>query len=149
MKIKITKNISDIGLKNDSNKNLNYTKNITSKNYYNLKDDINNYYCNEIGSQTPSYNYYYRMIPEIHYRSKFRNLRLPNNKNRFENLSIYSFQNNAKNIRSRNNKSKFDNHTIYSFQNNAKNMSSLNNKNRFENLSISSFQNNSKNISFN
>ena len=102
-KIKLTKNISDIGLKNTSNKNLNNTKKMTCKNYYNLKDDINNnyqskkintnnYYSNKIGNQTPSNNCYYRIIPEIQYRSKFRNLRYQDNKNRFEYYNIYSLK---------------------------------------------------------
>ena len=113
MKIKLTKNISGkAGLKNTfsiPNKNISNSKNISSKNDFNLKDDINNnyqsqikktnnYYSNEIGNQTPSNNYYYRIIPEIHYRSKFKNKRILDNKNRFENHSIYSFQKNAKNI---------------------------------------------------
>ena len=156
-KIKLTKNISDIGLKNASNKNLNNTKKITCKNYYNLKDDINNnyqskkintnnYYCNKIGNQTPSNNCYYRIIPEIQYRSKFRNLRYQDNKNRFEYYNIYSFKNDAKNNKTIDNRNSFENHIIYSFQNNAKNIKSIDNRNRFENINIYSFQNNAKNI---
>jgi len=152
MKIKLTKNISGkAGLKNTfsiPNKNISNSKNITSKNDCNLKDDINNnnyqsqikktnnYYSNEIENQTPSNNYYYRIIPEIHYRSKFKNKRILDNKNRFENHSIYSFQNNVKHSRNPNDKNRFENQSIYSFQNNVKNSRNPNDKNRFENHSI-------------
>ena len=117
MKIKLTKNISGkAGLKNIfsiPNKNISNSKNITSKNDCNLKDDINNNYQSQIKKL-------------IINRSKFKNKRILDNKNRFENHSIYSFQNNVKNSRNPDDINRFENQIIYYFQNNEKKYMSFN-----------------------
>ena len=156
MKIKLTRKIcgntkAANNIFSNSNQKTFSTKNIMSKNYNNLEDNINknlqiekvyinNFYYNEIGYQTPS-----KMIPEIHYRSIFRNLKPLEYKNRFKNYNAYSFQNNSTiNAITDMNKNNFENHSIYSFQNNSKNNRTPNNKKIFGNHSIFSLQNNSK-----
>ena len=156
MKIKLTRKIcgntkAANNIFSNSNQKTFSTKNIMSKNYNNLEDNINknlqiekvyinNFYYNEIGYQTPS-----KMIPEIHYRSIFRNLKPLEYKNRFKNYNAYSFQNNSTiNAITDMNKNNFENHSIYSFQNNSKNNRTPNNKKIFGNHSIFSLQNNLK-----
>jgi len=131
IKIKNQIIISDnIGIKNTFyffNPKLNNTKNIISNNYCKFKGNNNNYQ----NKQTIINNYYYypntnsnqitsyfRTIPEIHYTLNSKTLKLPNNKNRNENYSAYSFKNHKKNIRDLDNINGFENMSIYSFQNN-------------------------------
>ena len=110
-KIKKMLKISDgIGLYNAfniSNQNINNTMN--DKNYINFEDSI--YYKNQsrniifnhncefykISNQTPSNNSYYNLIPDIHYRLKFKNISTPDNKSRFGKYSLYSYITNKKN----------------------------------------------------
>ena len=109
--LKISVNTGLNSIFNISNQNMNNTMNITGKNYSNFEDSIynkiqsrfiifnhacDNSYFNKIGNQTPSNDSYYNLIPDIHYKLKFKNIRTPN-KNRLGNYSIYSYRINEKN----------------------------------------------------
>jgi len=135
--------IGPINNPNASNQNINGTMNITIKNYYNFENSINNYqtgktinnnsynniyynknnYCNKIVKEIPFNNYNYKMIPEIHYKLKYKILGTADNKNKFKNNNNYSFQNDEKNIRTQDYKNIIVDNNVYSFQNKKKNIS--------------------------
>ena len=81
---------------NISNQNINNTMNCKN---YSSRNIIINHNCdfNKIGNHTPSNNSYYNLIPDIHYRLKFKNISTPDNKSRFGKYSLYSYRTNEKN----------------------------------------------------
>ena len=91
--LKISDNTGMHNYFNISNQNINNTTNCKN---YSSRNIIINHNCdfNKIGVYTPSNNSYYNLIPDIHYRLKFKNISTPDNKSRFEKYSLYTYRNN-------------------------------------------------------
>ena len=94
--LKISDNTGMHNYFNISNQNINNTMNCKN---YSSRNIIINHNCdfNKIGNHTPSNNSYYNLIPDIHYRLKFKNISTPDNKSRFGKYSLYSYRTNEKN----------------------------------------------------
>ena len=82
---------------------------MNGNNYFNFEDSIynkiksrnvicnHNWDFNKNDNQTPSNNSCYNLIPDIHYKLKFKNISTPDNKSRFGKYSLYSYRTYEKN----------------------------------------------------
>ena len=114
IKLKLSDNTELNNIFNISNHYISNTLNLTNTiNFNNLANTINNkihntnsihknktnyndFYFNNFANQTPTNNSEYNLISDIHYRLKFKSIRTPDNKSRFNNYCAYTQKINEK-----------------------------------------------------